>query len=96
MEAPVKKAQKDTNQSLVSITLTSRICTGLEEVKLIRDGKAEAYTVDELLCELPDVSYDEPNEINQAAIAEAHSGKLRNMPSVDTSSVEAMFKSVGL
>lgn len=43
-------------------------------------------------CILSDVAYDEPNEITKDAIEEARSGKLRNVPPVDTSSVEAMFK----
>lgn len=47
-------------------------------------------------CVLLDVVYNEPNEDTKAAIEEARSGKLRDMPSVDTSSVEAMFKSMGL
>lgn len=47
-------------------------------------------------CVLLDVVYNEPNEDTKAAIEEAQSGKLRDMPSVDTSSVEAMFKSMGL
>lgn len=47
-------------------------------------------------CVLLDVAYHEPNEITKAAIEEARSGKLRDMPSVDTTSVEAMFKSMGL
>lgn len=33
-------------------TLTSRICRGLDQVKMIREGKAKGYTVDELLNEL--------------------------------------------
>lgn len=33
-------------------SLTDRICRGLEQVKLIREGKAKGYTVDELLNEL--------------------------------------------
>lgn len=33
-------------------SLTTRICEGLREVKLIREGKAKGYTVDELLNEL--------------------------------------------
>ncbi len=45
---------------------------------------------------LSDVVYHEPNAVTKAAIEEARSGKLRNVPSVDTSSVEAMFRSVGL
>ncbi|MBO4965718.1 MAG: Arc family DNA-binding protein [Muribaculaceae bacterium] len=45
-------------------------------------------------CILLDVAYNEPNEETKEAIEEARSGKLRNTPAVDTSSVEAMFKSV--
>ncbi|MDE6417136.1 MAG: toxin-antitoxin system protein [Duncaniella sp.] len=47
-------------------------------------------------CVLLGVAYNEPNEETIAAINEARSGKLREEPSVDTSSVDAMFKSVGL
>lgn len=47
-------------------------------------------------CVLADVAYNEPNELTKAAIEEARSGKLKNVPPIDTSSVEAMFKSVGL
>ncbi len=47
-------------------------------------------------CLLLDAAYNEPNEITKAAIEEAKSGKLRNMPPVDTSSVEAMFESMGI
>ena len=47
-------------------------------------------------CVLLDAAYNEPNEVTKAAIEEARSGKLRNVPPVDTSSVEAMFKSMGL
>lgn len=42
-------------------------------------------------CILLDVAYNEPNAVTKAAIEEARSGKLRNVPPVDTSSVEAMF-----
>ena len=47
-------------------------------------------------CVLSDLAYNEPNELTKAAIEEARSGKLRSVPPIDTSSVEAMFKSVGL
>lgn len=47
-------------------------------------------------CILLDVAYNEPNELTKAAIEEARSGRLRDVQPVDTSSVEAMFKSVGL
>ncbi|MDE5674906.1 MAG: toxin-antitoxin system protein [Muribaculaceae bacterium] len=47
-------------------------------------------------CILLDVAYNEPNEVTKAAIEEAKSGKLRDTSPIDTSSVEAMFKSMGL
>lgn len=47
-------------------------------------------------CVLFDVAYNEPNEVTKAAIEEARSGKLKDVTPVDTSSVEAMFKSMGL
>jgi hypothetical protein len=47
-------------------------------------------------CVLLDVAYNEPNEVTKSAIEEAKSGKLHNVPPVDTTSVEAMFKSMGL
>ena len=47
-------------------------------------------------CILLDIAYNEPNEITKAAIEEARSGKLRDTPSIDTSSAEAMLRSMGL
>lgn len=47
-------------------------------------------------CVLLDVAYNEPNVVTKEALNEARSGKLRNASPVETSSVEAMFKSVGL
>lgn len=47
-------------------------------------------------CILLDVAYNEPNEVTKAAIEEAQSGKLRKVPPVDTSSAEAMFRSMGI
>ena len=47
-------------------------------------------------CLLFDVAYNEPNKITKAAMEEVKSGKLRGTTPVDTSSVEAMFKSAGL
>lgn len=46
-------------------------------------------------CVLLDVAYSEPNETTKAAIEEARSGRLRDVPPVDTSSIESMFKSMG-
>lgn len=47
-------------------------------------------------CILLDIAYNEPNETTKAAIEEAKSGKLRDVTPVDTSSAEAMFRSMGL
>lgn len=45
---------------------------------------------------LLNIAYSEPNADTLAAIDEARSGKLRNMPELDLSSIEAMEKSMGL
>jgi predicted transcriptional regulator len=45
---------------------------------------------------LLDVAYNEPNAETLAAMEEARSGNLRDVPEIDTSSVEAMVKSMGL
>lgn len=45
---------------------------------------------------LLDAAYNEPNEVTLAAMKEAESGSLRDVPEIDTSSVEAMVKSMGL
>ena len=47
-------------------------------------------------CMLFDVAYNTPNDDTLSALEEARSGKLRNAAPIDTSSVEAMFKSTGL
>lgn len=47
-------------------------------------------------CALLDLAYNEPNEETLAAMKEAKSGRLRNMPAIDLSSIEAMEKSMGL
>lgn len=47
-------------------------------------------------CILLNVAFPEPNDTTKAAIDEARSGKLHGTTPVDTSSVEAMFKSAGL
>lgn len=46
--------------------------------------------------ELLNIAYSEPNDVTIAAIEEARSGKLKGTTPVDTSSIEAMFKSAGL
>ncbi|MCM1483421.1 MAG: toxin-antitoxin system HicB family antitoxin [Muribaculaceae bacterium] len=45
---------------------------------------------------LLDAAYFEPNEVTKASMREAESGALRDVPEIDTSSVEAMIKSMGL
>ncbi|MCM1531546.1 MAG: toxin-antitoxin system protein [Bacteroides sp.] len=45
-------------------------------------------------CALLDLAYSEPNKTTRAAIEEAKSGKLQG--ELDVSSVEAMYKSMGL
>lgn len=45
-------------------------------------------------CALIDLAYSEPNAETRAALEEAHSGKLQGP--LDVSSVEAMYKSMGL
>lgn len=47
-------------------------------------------------CILLDIAYREPNEATKAAMEEARSGKLRNTPPIDTSSVDAMLRSMDL
>lgn len=67
----------------------------VERLKLL--AKREHRSLNNFVeCILLDVAYNEPNEITKAAIEEARSGKLKDVPPVDTSSVEAMFKSMGL
>ncbi len=45
---------------------------------------------------LQDIAYSEPNDSTLSAMQEAESGKLRNAPALDLSSIEAMEKSMGL
>ncbi len=47
-------------------------------------------------CALMDIAYHEPNSTTRAAIEEARSGSLRGNDPVDTSSIDAMFRSAGL
>lgn len=45
---------------------------------------------------LLDAAYNVPNATTLAAMKEAESGALRNVPALDLSSIEAMEKSMGL
>ena len=65
--------------------------------RLKGDGKIEHRSLNNIVeCVLCDVAYNEPNEVTKAAMEEVRSGKLRDVPPIDTSSVEALFKSMGL
>lgn len=46
--------------------------------------------------EIFDVVYHQPNAETLAAMREAESGYLRNVPPLDLTSIEAMEKSMGL
>lgn len=47
-------------------------------------------------CALLELAYNKPNADTLAAMKEAESGALRDTPSLDLSSIEAMEKSMGL
>ena len=47
-------------------------------------------------CLLYEVAYNRPNKETIDAFEEAKSGKLKNVSPIDTSSIESMFKSLGL
>lgn len=71
-----------------------RLSTDLIE-RLKEMAKREHRSLNNFVeCILLDVAYNEPNEVTKAAIEEARSGKLRDVSPVDTSSIEAMFKSM--
>ena len=67
----------------------------IERLKLMarRQNRSLNNFVETLLLE---AAYNEPNAETLAAMKEAESDKLRNVPAIDTSSVEAMVKSMGL
>lgn len=63
--------------------------------KLKRMAKRENRSLNNFVeCALLDLAYNEPNEETLAALKEAKEGKLEG--SLDVSSVEAMYKSMGL
>ncbi|MBD5180151.1 MAG: toxin-antitoxin system protein [Bacteroidales bacterium] len=65
--------------------------------KLKKMAKKEHRSLNNFVeCVLLDIAYNEPNEVTKAAIDEARSGKLHDSEPIDTSSAEAMFKSMGL
>ena len=63
--------------------------------KLKRMAKRENRSLNNFVeCALLDIAYNDPNEETLAAIREAKEGKLEGP--LDVSSVEAMYKSMGL
>lgn len=63
--------------------------------KLKRMAKRENRSLNNFVeCALLDLAYNEPNEETLAALKEAKEGKLEGP--LDVSSVEAMYKSMGL
>lgn len=85
MEAAI---QRKATMLLLNVDLVNRL-KGMAK----REHRSLSNFVERLLS---DVAYTEPNELTKAAIEEVRSGKLKGSTPVDTSSVEAMFKSAGL
>lgn len=76
----------------ISLRLDSDLLVRLQE-----EAKRHNRSVNNLIESILQAFFSEkPNEITMKAIEEARSGKLRNQPAIDTSSVESMFKSMGL
>lgn len=77
------------NQSFrLSVDLIDRL-----KVMAKRQNRSLNNFVETLLLE---AAYHEPNAETKSAMKEVESGALRDVPSIDTSSVEAMIKSMGL
>lgn len=71
-------------------------CLKIDLIERLKDMAQREHCSLDYLVEriLLDAAYNKPNEITMAAIEEVMSGKLRTIPPIDTSSVEAMFKSI--
>lgn len=88
-----------TQNNIMATSAQKKIITFSLRVDLIERlkdmAKQEHCSLDNLVESiLFEAAYNEPNEITKAALEEAISGKLRTKPPIDTSSVEAMFKSI--
>lgn len=73
-------------------SLSSDLLLRLEEMARAQHRSLNSFVESVLM----DVACHQPNEETLTAIEEARSGKLENVPGIDTSSVEAMFKSAGV
>lgn len=80
------------NKRVITFRLNPDLIKQLKEMAK-REHRSLNNFVEKVLL---DVAYNEPDEITKAAVEEARSGKLRDVPPIDTSSAEAMFKSMGL
>lgn len=84
MEVAIKK-----NQSFrLSVDLIDR----LKQLAKRQNRSLNNYVETLLL----DAAYHEPNALTLAAMKEAESGALKNEPSLDMTSIEAMERSMGL
>lgn len=88
-----------TNQIITDIAIQKKVQSFRLPIDLIEKLKKMAKRQNRSLnnfveCALLDIAYSEPNAETKAAIEEAKSGKLQGP--LDVSSVEAMYKSMGL
>ena len=84
MEIALKKNQ--------SFRLSVELIERLKQLAKRQNRSLNNYVETVLL----DAAYHEPNAVTLAAMKEAESGALNNVPSLDMSSIEAMEKSMGL
>ena len=84
MEIALKKNQ--------SFRLSVELIERLKQLAKRQNRSLNNYVETVLL----DAAYHEPNAVTLAAMKEAESGTLSNVPSLDMSSIEAMEKSMGL
>ena len=83
MEIALKKNQ--------SFRLSVELIERLKQLAKRQNRSLNNYVETVLL----DAAYHEPNAVTLAAMKEAESGALNNVPSLDMSSIEAMEKSMG-
>lgn len=84
MEIALKKNQ--------SFRLSVELIERLKQLAKRQNRSLNNYVETVLL----EAAYHEPNAVTLAAMKEAESGTLNNVPSIDMSSIEAMEKSMGL
>ena len=84
MEIALKKNQ--------SFRLSVELIERLKQLAKRQNRSLNNYVETVLL----DAAYHEPNAVTLAAMKEAESGALKDVPALDMSSIEAMEKSMGL